>query len=77
MILRVPPQLLQGSQGSYGDSTGEADIVSCWGMELRFPLEEENGCQASCLVEVGIGAIFRGTTGLSVLPSCREVTFVL
>ena len=42
-------------------------------MELHFPLEVEKGCQDSCRVEVGIGGISRGTTGLSVLPSCREL----
>ena len=49
---------LTGISGSYGDSTGEADVVSCWGVELRFPLEEEKGYQASCLVEVGIRGYF-------------------
>ena len=49
---------LKGIRGSYGDYTGESDVVSCWGMELHFPLEVEKGCQASCGVEVGISGYF-------------------
>ena len=44
---------LTGISGS-GDSPGEADLVSCGGMEHCFPLEVEKGCQASCRVEVEI-----------------------
>ena len=49
---------LKGIRGYYGDYTGESDVVSCWGMELHFPLEVEKGCQASCGVEVGISGYF-------------------
>ena len=37
---------LTGILGS-GDSPGESDVVSCWGIELRFPPEVAKGCQAS------------------------------
>ena len=48
---------LTGISGS-GDSPGESDLVSCWGMEHCFPLEVEKGCQDSCRVEVGVGGYF-------------------
>ena len=59
--------------GPYGDSTGESDVISCWCIELRFPLEVAKGCKASCRVEVGIRGYSRGATGLSGLPLCREL----
>ena len=42
-------------------------------MELRFLLQVEKRCQASCQVEVVSGVISRGAMGLSVLHSCREL----
>ena len=34
---------LTGIWASYGDSAGESDVVSCWGMELCFPLKVKRG----------------------------------
>ena len=49
---------LTGISGSLWRLPWESDIVSCWGMELRFPLEVAMGCQVSCQVEVGIRGYF-------------------
>jgi len=50
-------------------------------MELRFPLEVEKGCQASCEVEVEISVSLQRLHGALSLPSCCElilgVTFEL
>ena len=61
-------ELRRETQGSFPALTGisgplwrfpwESDVVSCWGIELRFPPEVAKGCQASCRIQVWIRDYF-------------------
>ena len=59
--LRPEPQVsspvLTCISDSYGVSTEESGLVSCGDMHTRSPLDLEKQCQASSLVDVGIGVI--------------------
>ena len=66
--LRYPLQCLHGHQGFSGVSTGESVLVSCGDMRVRFPLELEKQCQASCRVDIGIfGFLSRCHKAISVV----------